>query len=108
MRVARAACPPGTADLPRRDARGPIVANEEGAPLLPSCGQPGRSPWRLAVVTWRPVRENRADRQAAEAVRARLAWQDLRGLERTEPGCDFAVRSACRDRVLAGRAAERC
>jgi transposase len=49
-------------------------------------------------------RENLADRQAAEAVCARLDWKYLLGLELTAPGCDFSVLSACRNRLLAGKA----
>jgi transposase len=107
MRVARAACPQGHADLTLRDARGTIVADEEFAPLCPACGQPGLAPWRLAWVTLRPVRETLADRQAAAAVRARIDWQDRLGLELTDPGVDFSVLSEFRHRGLAGSAEER-
>jgi transposase len=51
-----------------------------------------------------PCRENLADRQAAEAVRARMAWQDLLSLALTDPGFDFSGLSAFRDRLLAGSA----
>ena len=50
------------------------------------------------------LRENLADRQAAEAVRARIDWNYRLGLERTAPGCDFSVRSEFRDRLLPGSA----
>jgi transposase len=53
------------------------------------------------------LRETLADRQAAEAVRARIDWQSWLGLEWTDSGLDFAVLSALRDRLLAGEAAER-
>jgi transposase len=85
MQVARAAFPHGKAYLTLRDALGTIVADEDFAPLFPSCGQPGLSPWRLALVTVMQFRENLADRQAAEAVRARIDWKDLLGLELTRP-----------------------
>jgi len=52
-------------------------------------------------------RENLADRQAAEAVPARIDWKYLLGLELTDPGCDFSVLSEFRDRLLAGSAEER-
>jgi transposase len=52
-------------------------------------------------------RENLADRQAAEAVRARIDWKYLLGLELTDPGFDFSVLSEFRDRLLAGSAEER-
>ena len=49
-------------------------------------------------------REKLADRQAAEAVRARIDWKYLLGLEITDPGFDFSVLSEFRDRLLAGSA----
>ena len=51
-------------------------------------------------------RENLADRQAAEAVRARIDWKYLLSLELTDPGFDFSVLSAFRDRLLVGSAEE--
>ena len=60
-------------------------------------------PWRLALVTIMQFRENLADRQAAEAVRARIDWKYLLGLELTDPGFDFSVLSEFRDRLLAGQ-----
>jgi transposase len=51
-------------------------------------------------------RENLADRQAAEAVRARIDWKYLLSLELTDPGFDYSVLSAFRDRLLAGSAEE--
>ena len=64
--------------------------------------------WRdsLALVTIMQFRENLADRQAAEAVRARIDWKYLLGLELTDPGFDFSVLSEFRDRLLAGSAEE--
>jgi transposase len=107
MRVARTAFPQGNAYLTLRDALGTIFADEDFAPLFPSCGQPGLPPWRLALVTLMQYRENLADRQAAEAVRARIDWKYLLGLELTDPGFDFSVLSEFRDRLLAGSAEER-
>src|SRR4029434_5718083 len=46
-----------------------------------------------------------SDRQAAEAVRARIDWKYLLGLDLTDPGFDFSVLSEFRDRLLA-RSAE--
>ena len=51
-------------------------------------------------------RENLADRQAAEAVRARIDWKYLLGLALTDPGFDFSVLSEFRDRLLASSAEE--
>jgi hypothetical protein len=58
------------------------------------------------LVTIMPFRENLADRQAAEAVRARIDWKYLLSLELTEPGFDFSVLSEFRDRLLASSAEE--
>ena len=52
-------------------------------------GQPGVAPWRLALVTIMQFRETLADRQAAEAVRARIDWKYLLGLELTDPAVTF-------------------
>jgi transposase len=103
-RVARAAFPRGTPYLTFRDALGTIFQDEEFVALFPACGQPGLPPWRLALVTILQFRETLADRQAAEAVRARIDWKYLLGLELDDPGFDFSVLSEFRDRLLAGHA----
>jgi transposase len=103
-RVAHAAFPHGTPYLTFRDELGPIFQNEDFTALFPTCGQPGLPPWRLALVTLMQFRENLADRQAAEAVQARIDWKYLLGLELGDPGFDFSVLSEFRDRLLAGRA----
>jgi transposase len=105
-RVARAAFPKGHPYLTFRDALGTIFQDEDFAALFPAWGQPGLPPWRFALVTLMQFRENLADRQAAEAVRARIDWKYLLSLELTDPGFDFSVLSEFRDRLLAGSAAE--
>src|SRR5262245_6887772 len=105
-RIARAAFPKGQPYLTFRDALGTIFQDEDFAPLYAHTGQPGFTPWRLALVTLMQFRENLADRQAAEAVRARIDWKYLLSLELTDPGFDFSVLSEFRDRLLAGSAEE--
>src|SRR6266704_818818 len=105
-RVARAAFPKGHPYLTFRDALGTLFQDEDFAALFPAWGPPGLPPWRLALVTIMQFRENLADRQAAEAVRARIDWKYLLSLELTDPGFDFSVLSEFRDRLLAGSAAE--
>jgi transposase len=105
-RIAHAAFPKGHPYLTFRDAFGTIFQDEDFATLFPAWGQPGLPPWRLALVTIMQFRENLADRQAAEAVRARIDWKYLLSLELTDPGFDFSVLSEFRDRLLAGSAAE--
>jgi transposase len=105
-RIAHAAFPKGHPYLTFRDALGTVFQDEDFAALFPAWGQPGLPPWRLALVTILQFRENLADRQAAEAVRARIDWKYLLSLELTDPGFDFSVLSEFRDRLLAGNAAE--
>jgi transposase len=105
-RVARAAFPKGHPSLTFRDALGTVFQDEDFTALFPMWGQPGWPPWRLALVTIMQFRENLADRQAAEAVRARIDWKYLLSLDLTDPGFDFSVLSEFRDRLLAGDAEE--
>ena len=73
-RVARAAFPKGNVYLKLRDQLGPIFSDADFAALFPQEGQPASAPWRLALVTVLQFREQLADRQTADAVRARLDW----------------------------------
>src|SRR5215831_17673065 len=102
--VAHAAFPKGHPYLTLRDYLGTVFQDEDFATLFPTWGYPGLPPWRLALVTLMQFREQLADRQAAEAVRARIDWKYLLGLELTDPGFDFSVLSEFRDRLLAGSA----
>ena len=106
-RIARAAFPKGSPYLTLRDKLGTLFADRDFADLYPEQGQPGYPPWRLALVTLMQFREGLSDRQAAEAVRARIDWKYLLGLELSDPGFDFSVLSEFRDRLLVGGAAER-
>src|SRR5262245_57589024 len=105
--VARAAFPKGNPYLARRDHLGTIFQDDDFAALFPAWGYPGLPPGRLALVTIMQFRENLADRQAAEAVRARIDWKYLLGLALMDPGFAFSVLSEFRDRLRAGSAAER-
>jgi transposase len=106
-RIARAAFRKGNPLLRLRDELGAVFADADFADLFPKLGQPGLPPWRLALVTLLQFRENLPDRQAAEAVRARIDWKYLLGLELTDPGFDHSVLCEFRSRLLAGSAEER-
>jgi transposase len=106
-RVARAAFPKGNPYLILRDALGTIFQDDDFSDLYAHEGQPGLSAWRLALVTIMQFRETLSDRQAAEAVRARIDWKYLLSLDLTDPGFDFSVLSEFRDRLRAGSAVER-
>ncbi len=73
--VARAAFPKGNAVLRLRDELGTIYQDELFAALYPQQGQPAAAPWRLALVSVLQFLEGLPDRQAADAVRARIDWK---------------------------------
>src|SRR5919107_5300537 len=101
-RVARAAFPRGNPYLLLRERLGPVFRDGDFADLYPGLGQPAYAPWRLALVTIIQFREDLSDRQAAEAVRGRIDWKYLLGLELTDAGFDFSVLSEFRGRLLEG------
>jgi transposase len=69
-------------------------------------GQPSLSPMRLCLVRLLQFAEGLSDRQAADAVRARIDWKYLLCLELTNPGFHYSVLSEFRDHLLAGEAEE--
>ncbi len=103
-RVAQAAFPRGNAWIALRDTVGPVYDDAGFAPLFARRGRPAEAPWRLALVTVMQFAEGLSDRQAAEAVRARIDWKYALGLELTDPGFDFSVLSEFRTRLIAGSA----
>lgn len=103
-RVARAAFPKGTLCLRMRDMLGPVFTDEQFAGLFAGRGRPGLSPARLVWVLVLQFAEDLTDRQAAEAVRSRIDWKYLLGLELEDPGFDFSVLSEFRDRLVAADA----
>ena len=104
VRVARAAFPKGNRYLQMRDVLGAIFTDADFAGLYPDRGRPVEPPWRLALVTVMQFAEGLSDRQAAEAVRARIDWKYALGLALTDPGFDFSVLSEFRARLIAGSA----
>ncbi len=107
VRVARAAFPKPSRYMRMRDELGPVFADVDFADLFPQRGRPVVAPWRLALVTVMQFAENLTDRQAADAVRARLDWKYALSLELTDPGFDFSVLSEFRGRLLDGGAEDR-
>lgn len=107
IRVARAAFPKGNNYMRMRDELGTLYTDDDFADLFPRCGQLALAPWRLALITIMQFAEGLSDRQAADAVRARIDWKYALGLELTDPGFDFSVLSEFRARLQAGEAEER-
>ncbi|MFB8033441.1 IS1182 family transposase [Streptomyces sp. NPDC056004] len=107
VRVARAAFPEGSLAIRVRDELGPLFRDEEFADLFPARGKPAWSPGRLALVLVLQFVEGLTDRQAAEAVRARVDFKYALGLELGDPGFDFSVLSEFRDRLVEADAGRR-
>ncbi|WP_437001757.1 IS1182 family transposase [Streptomyces sp. enrichment culture] len=107
VRVARAAFPKGSLAIRVRDELGSLFTDEEFADLFPSRGRPAWSPARLALVLVLQFVEGLTDRQAAEAVRARIDFKYALGLRLDDPGFDFSVLSEFRDRLVQADAGRR-
>src|SRR5215217_2752422 len=106
-RIARAAFPRGNPDLLLRDRLGPVFDDAGFADLYPRRGQPGYTPWRLALVTLLQFREGLSDRQAPGRVPGLTDWKYLLSLELADAGFDHTVLCEFRARLLDGGAAER-
>jgi transposase len=100
-RVARAAFPKGNAYLRMHDELGRLYADQDFAALFPTHGQPALAPAQLALVTLLQFVEGLSDRQAAEAVRARIDWKYALCLELDDAGFDYSVLCEFRARLLA-------
>jgi transposase len=99
VRIAHAVFPRGNVFMQVRDALGTIYTDEAFADLFPTHGQPAFAPWRLALVTIFQFLEGLTDRQAADAVRDRLAWKYADPLELCDAGFDHTVLSEFRARA---------
>ena len=107
VRIAKAAFPKGNVYIKLRDELSTIYTDEMFADLFPRVGQAAESPGRLAMVTVMQFAEGLSDRQAADAVRSRIDWKYMLGLELGDPGFDYSVLSEFRGRLVTGEAEER-
>ena len=89
-----------------RERVGTILQDEDFVALFAQDGAPGLPPWRLALGTILQFHEHLSDRQAAEAVRARIDWKYGLSLDLTDAGFDFSVLSEFRARLIKGHAEE--
>ena len=105
--------PPASRAPPSPRARSPcacatssysLYTDHDFADLFPTRGQPAACPWRLGVITILQFLEGLSDRQAADAVRSRIDWKYLLGLELTDPGFHFTVLHGFRTRLVEGQA----
>jgi transposase len=100
--VARQVFPQGNLYLRLRDELGVIYHDAQFTALFCTTqGQPAYSPGQLALVTVMQFLENLTDRQAAEAVRSRIDWKYMLGLELSDPGFHYSILSEFRGRLIA-------
>jgi transposase len=104
QRVARAAFPRGNIYMQVADHLGTLYHDTQFAALFPTRGQPAEAPARLALATVLQFAEGLSDRQAADAVRSRIDWKYVLGLDLTDPGFHHTVLSEFRTRLIAGEA----
>lgn len=106
-KIARRAFRKGNIYMKMRDLLGTFFTDDQFVDLYPADGQPAYAPWRLALVSVMQFAENLSDRQAADAVRARIDWKYALSLELTDEGFNFSVLSEFRQRLLEHEAGER-
>src|SRR5579859_6372224 len=106
-KIARRAFRKGNVYMRMRDLLGTFFTDDQFTDLYPADGQPAYAPWRLALVSVMQFAENLSDRQAADAVRARIDWKYALSLELTDEGFDFSVLSEFRQRLLKHEVGER-
>lgn len=99
-RIAHAAFPKGHPYLKLRDHLGSLFCDEQFLSLFSFAGQPAEAPHRLALVTILQFACRLSDRQAADAVRGRIEWKYLLGLELTESGFHHSILCEFRKRLL--------
>jgi transposase len=99
-RVAHAAFPKGNLYMEMQAELGMLYTNPQFASLFSSTGQPAQDPARLALILVMQTIEGLPDRQAADAVRARIDWKFALALELTDPGFNESVLSEFRSRLV--------
>ncbi len=99
-RVARAAFPKGNVAMWMHDHLGAFVRDIDLDRVYCLRGRPVEAPWRMVVVTVVQYIEGLSDRQAADAVRARIDWKYALGLELTDTGFDYSILSEFRARLI--------
>lgn len=98
-RVAKAVLPKSNPYMHMYDEMGALYSDEMFLALFPCRGRSAESPARLALGLVMQFAENLTDRQAADAVRSRLDWKYVLGLELEDCGFNFSVLSEFRDRL---------
>lgn len=105
--VAKQVFSKGNVYMQMRDELGTLYQDDVFADLYPNNGQPAIRPWRLALITVMQFGEKLSDRQAADAVRARIDWKYALSLELKDEGFHYSVLSEFRQRLLEHKAGNR-
>jgi transposase len=101
-KIAQAAFRNGNLYLTMRQELGTLFTDEDFAAVYPRRGRPAWTPWRLALITLMQFVENLSDRQAADAVRARIDWKYALSLDLDDAGFDFSLLCEFRERLVEG------
>jgi transposase len=88
------------------DQLGPLFADVDFAGLYAADGKPAVAPNLLALVTVFQFMENLPDRDAADAVRARIDWKYALHLALADMGFDASILSEFRERLVRHAAAQ--
>ena len=101
LRVAQAAFPKGKNPIMvLRDHLSTLFSDLDFFALYSVLGQPAYPPYRLMLVSVFQFMENLSDRQAANAVRARIDWKYALGLSLTDSGFDASILTEFRNRLV--------
>lgn len=106
-RIAKSVFSNGNPYMTMRDKLGTFFKDDQFCDLYPGEGQLAFSPWRLALVCVMQFAENLTDRQAANAVRARIDWKYALSLELEDEGFDYSILCEFRQRLLTSDDADR-
>jgi len=98
VEIARAIFPNGNLYMKLFDTFGSLFTDQDFALLFPDNGQPAFWPSRLMLVLILQFVEGLSDRQAADAVRARIDRKYPLCMELTDPGFDYSILSEFRSR----------
>jgi len=105
-RVARKALGKKNIYVKLADELGTMYEFSDFADLYPAKGQSAENPVRLALVSILQFAEALPDRDAADAVRARMDWKYFLRLDLEDPGFHYSVLSEFRDRLVKHEAAQ--
>jgi transposase len=106
-RVARTALRKGSLYLTIGNEIGHIFDDEDFRDLYALEGAPALSPAQLVLVLIFQALENLSDREAAEAVRARMDWKYALHLNLEDTGFDYSVLSEFRNRLAQEQGVQR-